>query len=85
MISDKEREILKEFGRNLKALREKRSLSFREFSRLSGVNTGDLVKYENGDSGPNLLTLKKLSVGLKIHPKELIDFDFKVDFSAGLE
>jgi transcriptional regulator with XRE-family HTH domain len=84
MISDKERVILKEFGKHLKALRESKELSFREFSKLSGVNTGDIVKYENGDSGPNLLTLKKLAIGLKIHPMRLLEFDFKIDFT-GLE
>ncbi|MBB6498964.1 helix-turn-helix domain-containing protein [Pedobacter cryoconitis] len=85
MIGDNERDILKEFGKNLKKLREERDLSFREFSRLSGVNTGDIVKYENGESGPNILTLKKLAIGLKVHPTKLLDFNFKVDFNVGLE
>ncbi|RAJ20996.1 helix-turn-helix domain-containing protein [Pedobacter cryoconitis] len=85
MISDNERDILKEFGKHLKGLREERKLSFREFSKLSGVNTGDIVKYENGESGPNILTLKKLAVGLKIHPTKLLDFNFNIDFNAGLE
>lgn len=85
MISEKDREILKEFGKHLKALREDQGLSFREFSKLSGVNTGDIVKYENGESGPNLLTLRKLAIGLKIHPIKLLEFDFRTDFEGGLE
>jgi len=85
MISDKDRKILKRFGEHLKALRESQKLTFREFSTLSQVNTGDLVKYENGESGPNLITIKKLALGLKIHPTELLDFDFGIDFLAGNE
>lgn len=85
MITVKERSILKEFGKHLKALREAQGLSFREFSKLSGVNTGDIVKYENGESGPNILTLKKLAIGLKIHPMKLLEFNFNIDFNAGLE
>ncbi|MCX2478365.1 helix-turn-helix transcriptional regulator [Pedobacter sp. MC2016-15] len=83
MISDNDRTILKNFGKHLKALREAQELTFREFSTLSHVNTGDIVKYENGESGPNLITLKKLALGLKVHPTVLLDFDFETNFKDG--
>jgi transcriptional regulator with XRE-family HTH domain len=85
MISEKEKIILKNFGRHLRSLKEKQKLSYREFYKRSGVNTGDIIKYENGDTSPSFITLTRLAIGLKIHPTELLDFNYGVDFSAGLE
>ena len=85
MISDKDRNVLKRFGEHLKKLRAEQQLSYREFAKRSGVNTGDVILYENGESGPTLLTIKKLSIGLGIHPSELLSFDFGIDFKGGLE
>lgn len=85
MISEKEKVILKSFGQHLKKLKEKQNISYREFYKLSGVNTGDIIKYENGETSPTLTTITKLAVGLKIHPSELFQFDFGIDFKAGIE
>ncbi|WP_293304090.1 helix-turn-helix domain-containing protein [Pedobacter sp. UBA5917] len=85
MISEKEKEILKKFGAHLKKLKEARNLSYRQFYANSGVNTGDIIKYENGSTAPDIITIKRLAVGLRIHPSQLLDFEFGVDFAAGLE
>ncbi len=85
MISEKEKIVLKSFGKHLKSLKEKQKLSYREFYKRSGVNTGDIIKYENGETSPSFITLVRLAIGLKIHPTELLDFNFGIDFSAGLE
>jgi transcriptional regulator with XRE-family HTH domain len=85
MISEKEKEILKKFGAHLKKLKEARSLSYRQFYANSGVNTGDIVKYERGITAPDFITIKRLAVGLKVHPSELLNFEFGIDFGAGLE
>ena len=53
--------------------------------KRSGVNTCDIVKYEKGESGPNLIIIRKLAIGFKIHPIKLLDFEFGIDFSQGLE
>ena len=85
MLSKKDSITLRKFGKHLKALRLAKDLKFRELSALSNINTADLVKYENGETGPNLVTLKKLATGLKVHPAELLDFDFGVEFTGGIE
>ncbi|TCD28601.1 XRE family transcriptional regulator [Pedobacter psychrodurus] len=85
MVSEKEKEILKRFGTHLKKLKEARNLSYRQFYANSGVNTGDIIKYENGITAPDFITIKRLAVGLKVHPSELFSFEFGVDFEAGLE
>jgi transcriptional regulator with XRE-family HTH domain len=85
MISEKDRAVLKKFGEHLKELKDAQKLTYREFSKRSGVNTGDIILYENGQSGPTLITIKKLAIGLGIHPSKLLDFEFGIDFSAGLE
>lgn len=85
MISEKEKEILKKFGAHLKKLKEARALSYRQLYANSGVNTGDIIKYEKGETAPDIITIKRLAVGLKIHPSELFNFEFGIDFQAGLE
>jgi len=85
MISEKEKEILKKFGAHLKKLKEARNLSYRQFYAQSGVNTGDIIKYEKGETAPDLITIKRLAVGLKVHPSELNNFDYGIDFEAGLD
>ncbi len=85
MISEKEKIILKSFGEHLKSLKEEQKLSYREFYKRSDVNTGDIIKYENGETSPNFITIMKLAIGLKIHPTVLLDFEYGIDFSAGLE
>lgn len=85
MISEKDRVVLEKFGEHLRSLRDSHGLTYRELSKRSGVNTGDIVKYEKGESGPTLITLKKLAVGFKIHPIKLLDFEFGIDFKEGLE
>lgn len=85
MISEKDRQILQRFGEHLRKLREERGLSYRDFAKRSGLNTGDIVAYENGRTAPIFLSIKKLAIGLGKHPKELLDFDFGIDFFGGLE
>ena len=85
MISEKEREIPKKFGAHLKKLKEDRNLSYRQLYANSGVNTGEIIKYEKGETAPDFITLKRLAVGLKIHPSELTNFDYGIDFQAGLD
>ncbi|UPS92612.1 helix-turn-helix domain-containing protein [Bizionia sp. M204] len=67
------------FGRHLKKLRKKRSLSLRELSQRCDLDYSDIAKYEKGEVNIQLTTIYELSKGLQISPKELFDFDFDLD------
>ncbi len=76
-MSDKElARIKKLFGSNLKKIRESKDLSLLEADYGSELNESNISKYENGKRDPRLSTIIKLARMLKIHPKELLNFDF---------
>lgn len=70
--------IKKLFGVNLKKLRKSKGLSLLEADYGSDLNESNISKYENGKRDPRLSTIIKLAKMLKVHPKELMNFD--VDF-----
>jgi hypothetical protein len=57
--------LLAEFGRVLRAERERRRLSLSEMSALSGIEKGAISKLENGlNANPTLDTLRKCAEAL---------------------
>ncbi len=73
--------IKKLFGANLKKLRESKDLSLLEADYNSELNESNISKYENGKRDPRLSTIIKLAKMLKVHPKELLNFD--IEFLKG--
>lgn len=75
-MSEKElAKIKKQFGTNLKKIRESKNLSLLEADYSSDMNESNISKYENGKREPRLSTIIKLAKVLKVHPKELLNFD----------
>ena len=74
----KKKEALAKFGKRLSQLRKGRKLSFRRLAILCNVDHSDIKKFEKGEVNITISTLMDLSVGLNVHPKELLNFD--VDF-----
>ncbi len=76
-MTDKElTRIKKHFGAHLKSVRKSKDLSLLEADYSSELNESNISKYENGKRDPRLSTIIKLAKMLKVHPKELLDFDF---------
>jgi transcriptional regulator with XRE-family HTH domain len=71
-----EKNYKKLFGAHLKKLREQKKLSLLEADYQSELNESNISKYENGHRDPRLSTIIKLAKMLKVHPKELLNFDF---------
>lgn len=67
---------LKTFGENLKKIRKKKSLSLRVLSASCSIDYSDISKIEKGKVNITILTLTELAMGLDIHPKKLLDFEF---------
>jgi transcriptional regulator with XRE-family HTH domain len=75
-LDRKRKEILIQFGKRLSQLRKARKLSFRKLSTLCNIDYSDIKKFEKGEVNITLSTLIELSIGLEVHPKELLNSDF---------
>ncbi len=56
----------------LRELRERRALSLRELSELSGVNYNSIWRIEAGRTGAKPKTVRRLSEALGVEPHELL-------------
>lgn len=75
-----------QFGSLLKALRERRSLTLRELSKLSGVDHAYIHCLECGKKrSPSAATLKKLSRALKASLPHPASGEFATTLSDNLE
>jgi transcriptional regulator with XRE-family HTH domain len=59
-------------GMKLRYLRERRSLSLRELSDLSGVNYNAIWRIEVGRTGAQPRTVRRLAEALSVEPHELM-------------
>jgi len=75
MGKDPREEYLKEFGKNLKIIRENKGISQRELASLCTIDHSSISKFERGEKNITLLTLLELSNALEVKPKKLLDFE----------
>jgi transcriptional regulator with XRE-family HTH domain len=59
-------------GMKLRELRERRALSLRELSELSGVNYNAIWRIEVGRTGAQPRTVRRLAAALNVEPHELL-------------
>jgi transcriptional regulator with XRE-family HTH domain len=74
IISSKEgkKPIMEVDGMKVRHLRERRSLSLRELSDLSGVNYNAIWRIEVGRTGAQPRTVRRLAEALGVEPHELM-------------
>lgn len=56
----------------LREYRNRRDLTLRGLSAITGINSGNLSKYEQGTHSPNLATLTKLAAALGTEASALV-------------
>jgi transcriptional regulator with XRE-family HTH domain len=71
-----EKDYKKLFGENLRKLRDQRKMSLLESDYQSELNESNISKYEHGKRDLRLSTIIKLARMLKVHPKELFNFEY---------
>lgn len=72
--------ILKKFGKHIRDLRMRSGLSQDDVVLNSNrITKGTVSDIENGKRNLSFTTLIDLAKGLKIHPKELMDFKIDLD------
>lgn len=74
MSEGKDKSYLRKFGKHLEQLRVAKDLSYRKMAQNCALDHSDIKKYEQGETNITLLTLVELAKGLKVEPKELLDF-----------
>lgn len=72
-------QLLSTFGHRLQLLRLKKGLTPRQFEIRSGIDAGNLAKYELGTREPGLIVIMMMARALDISHRELLDFNFEFD------
>ena len=73
MISELDKDVLLLFGKNLKALRLAKKLTYRQMALRCNIDYGDIQKIESGKVNITILTLIELAKALELPPKDLLD------------
>jgi transcriptional regulator with XRE-family HTH domain len=69
-------QLLFSFGRRLEQLRLANKLTPSQFEIRSGIDAGNLAKYEQGHREPGLFVIVMMARALDVSLKEFFDFDF---------
>ncbi|MGS2761830.1 helix-turn-helix domain-containing protein [Sinomicrobium sp. M5D2P9] len=69
---------MKEFSKNLIAIREKKYGTQKDLATSSDFDSSNYNKYELGEGNPTIETLLKIAYTLDVDPKDLLDFDFDI-------
>ena len=71
-MAAKSDKFLKEFGKNLRKLREAKGLSTRQFAYEADISHSSVGRLETGLSNPSLTTLLKIANALEIDLNKLV-------------
>lgn len=74
MVSEKDKEVLIQFGKHLKSLRQAKQLTFRKMALRCNIDYGDIQRFESGKINITLLTMIELAKALEVEPEELLNF-----------
>lgn len=69
-------DFLIEIGKRISQIRDKNKQTLDDIEFLTGIDSSDINKYELGKINLTIKTLLKLSVALKVNPKDLLDVNF---------
>lgn len=70
-------DLQKAIGRRISEIRLKNNQTQQDIEFLTGMDSAEISKYENGKRNLTLKTLMRFTSALQVHPKELFDFDIK--------
>jgi ribosome-binding protein aMBF1 (putative translation factor) len=72
-------QLLVTFGQHLASCRQALKLSQLQLAKRSGIELGNLGKYERGKREPGLAIIMIFAKGLEIDPRALLDFPFEFE------
>ena len=71
-------DLQKLIGRRISEIRLKNNQTQQDIEFLTGMDSAEVSKYENGKRNLTLKTLMKFASALQVHPRELFDFEFDI-------
>jgi transcriptional regulator with XRE-family HTH domain len=69
--------LRKSFGARLRSIRKVRDLSQERFAEMLGISVDFLSLIERGINSPSFDTLERMAKSLRVHVKDLFDFQEK--------
>jgi len=75
LVNDKQ--ILKDFGTNLKNIRLSQNITQEKLAFSIGVEISQISRIERGVINTSVLSTIKIANALNINPKQLLDFSFE--------
>ena len=66
----------KAFGENLKKIRNAKKLSRETLGAMAGIEPKQIYRIEAEYQSPTVATVVALALALKLHPKQMFEFDF---------
>jgi transcriptional regulator with XRE-family HTH domain len=73
-LSLEEKLFIRDFGMNLKALREERNLSQTKLEAIAGLSKNQVWRIENGEVNTTISNLKLLAKALDVEIPQLFEF-----------
>jgi len=73
-LSLEEKLFIRDFGMNLKALREERNLSQTKLEAIAGLSKNQVWRIENGEVNTTISNLKLLAKALDVDVAKLFEF-----------
>ena len=74
MIKESDKIALKEFGHNLRRLREKKGLTLRELSSACNIDYSNILKIEQGKINITFTSIIDLASALELKPSALLEY-----------
>ncbi|TXE01850.1 helix-turn-helix domain-containing protein [Algoriphagus aquimarinus] len=78
-LEEKEK-LINQLAEKLKELKDTSGLSYRQLAQRCSLDHADIKKYENGVD-IRFTTIIELAKAYGVHPMEIIDLEYKIDFS----
>ena len=72
------KELLSLIGSRITELRILNNQTQNDLEFLTGIDSGEVSKYEKGKRNLTIKTLSKFAIALKVHPKELLNFELDI-------
>lgn len=73
-LSREEKLFIRDFGMNLRALREERNLSQTKLEAIAGLSKNQVWRIENGEVNTTISNLKLLAKALDVEVPQLFEF-----------
>nr|WP_246535455.1 helix-turn-helix transcriptional regulator [Litoribacter alkaliphilus] len=73
----RDQKFIDQVGNRIAELRKSKKISQEDLVEFTGFTLSQIGRIERGEVNTSISHLSKIAYALKVHPKELLDFDLK--------